>query len=123
MSKLAALVRATPLKEIKYSDSRLTKVSSDDSLISTSYGFGQMRAFKIAVEVGAKCFIDEYKSKSNGEDINERIAAMRRAVVEEVFGEFRAPLYEVTGALYDCDFRKARALLSLLERKMYSEEA
>jgi hypothetical protein len=44
---------------------------------------------------------------------------IRRAVIEEVFGEFRPYLYNMRAALYDRDDGKVRRLLNELEERMF----
>ena len=46
---------------------------------------------------------------------------MRRAVIEEVFGEFRMSIIEAKHAAYNRDYEKVLAALHKLDREMFSE--
>ena len=53
--------------------------------------------------------------------LGEAIKDVRRAVIEEVFGEFRMSIIEAKHAAYNRDYEKVLAALHKLDREMFSE--
>jgi len=76
--------------------------------------------YRIKVELGAEIWISEEAAKYSGA-ISEAVYNVKRAVVEEIFGEFRHHITMMHIALYDRDYDKARKQLSELEDKMFRE--
>jgi hypothetical protein len=56
---------------------------------------------------------------TKGRIVNDALAAMRKKVVQEVFGEFREPINEIREMLYCRDLEGAMAGLERLEREMF----
>jgi len=53
--------------------------------------------------------------------LGEAIKDMRRAIIEEVFGEFRMGIIEAKHAAYNRDYEKVLDALHKLDREMFSE--
>ena len=53
--------------------------------------------------------------------LGEAIKDLRRAVIEEVFGEFRMGIIEAKYAAYNRDYEKVLAALHKLDYEMFSE--
>ena len=53
--------------------------------------------------------------------LGEAIKDMRRAIIEEVFGEFRMGIIEAKYAAYNRDYEKVLDALHKLDREMFSE--
>lgn len=53
--------------------------------------------------------------------LGEAIKDVRRAIIEEVFGEFRMSIIEAKHAAYNRDNEKVLAALHKLDREMFSE--
>ena len=53
--------------------------------------------------------------------LGEAIKDLRRAVIEEVFGEFRMSIIEAKHAAYNRDYEKVLDALHKLDREMFSE--
>ena len=50
----------------------------------------------------------------------EALRDLKRAMIEEVFGEFRPMIIEMRAALYDEDTSKVRRLLAEMEHSMFA---
>lgn len=55
------------------------------------------------------------------DELNKVKSLVRRAMVEEIFGEFRAPIMKIYGELLRMDVKAALSELQELERLMYEE--
>ena len=53
--------------------------------------------------------------------LGEAIKDVHRAIIEEVFGEFRMSIIEAKHAAYNRDYEKVLAALHKLDREMFSE--
>jgi hypothetical protein len=47
--------------------------------------------------------------------------SVKRAMIEEVFGEFRPLIIEMRRSLYDEDTQRVRTLLARLEEQMFTD--
>lgn len=118
MSKLAKAIdyeigkdyyyKVAPPK-LKYTD---VKFSVED--INTD--LSKTREYKIAVELKSKAFLSEFDP---GRD--EVVQKIKRAMIEEVFGEFRPLIYNLHAALYDRNTDGAVKILNELEHVMFWE--
>lgn len=54
------------------------------------------------------------------EDLTRCAVKVKRAILEEVFGEFRKDFYELDAALYYNDTEKAKELLDKITQNMYN---
>lgn len=83
------------------------------------------REFKIGVKLQATKWVDDtnlIQSRENDPAIvSEVLKDLKRAMIEEVFGEFRWMIIEMRSALYDRDNSRARTLLAEMEHKMFYE--
>jgi hypothetical protein len=84
-----------------------------------------MREYEILVKIYAKKWFDEDSliiSKENENAIKQDVyTSIKKAIVEEIFGEFRPIIYEMQSAIYDRDTTRLRLLTSELEHKMFYE--
>jgi hypothetical protein len=118
MSKLAKAIdykigresyyRQTPLKltytGVNFTVSEITTVPP------------KVREYKIGVTLEAKALLDEVNPVRH-----DAIVKIKRAMIEEVFGEFRPMIYNLHTALYDRDTEQAVKILNELEHVMFSE--
>lgn len=119
MSKLAKAIdyevsshqyyKQLPFK-FKYTDVNFS-VSDDMSTIGS-----RIREYKIGVTLETKAFCSDYDP--NRDVI---IKAVKRAMIEEVFGEFRPMIYNLQAALYDRDTNEAEKIVQELDRVMFHE--
>lgn len=83
------------------------------------------REFKIGVNLQATKWVDDSQLIMSNENdpaiVSEVLNDLRRAMIEEVFGEFRPLIIEMRSALYDRDTTRVRTLLAEMEQKMFHE--
>ena len=83
------------------------------------------REFKIGVKLQATKWVDDTRLIQSNENepaiVSEVLNDLRRAMIEEVFGEFRPLITEMRSALYDKDNTRVRTLLAEMEHKMFHE--
>ena len=83
------------------------------------------REFKIGVKLQATKWVgDTCLIQSNENEpaiVSDVLKDLKRAMIEEVFGEFRWMIIEMRSALYDKDNSRVRTLLAEMEHKMFNE--
>lgn len=84
-----------------------------------------VKEYKIEVKLSATKWFDDsmlIESKENDAAIRQEIlTSIKRAMIEEVFGEFRPIIIEMQSAIYDKNQYRLRTLVAELERKMFYE--
>ena len=120
MSKLAKQINAifegkvTASRSMKYVN--ITKSVMDDPV---SYN----RHYKVSVTFEQTRVVDRFGTDVKFSDniSEEALKDIKRAIIEEVFGEFRPLLYEMKAAIYDEDFYRLRETLAKLEIEMFHD--
>lgn len=82
------------------------------------------REFKIGVKLQATKWVDDTQIITSNENLtiaSDVLKDLKRAMIEEVYGEFRWMIVEMRSALYDRDNSRARTLLAEMEHKMFHE--
>ena len=83
------------------------------------------REFKIGVKLQATKWVDDTRLIQSNENepaiVSDVLKDLKRAMIEEVFGEFRWMIIEMRSALYDKDNSRVRTLLAEMEHKMFNE--
>jgi hypothetical protein len=121
MSKLAKAIDATLSGNKRASDIpnfRYTDVKFE--IAPTSYQYGIDREVRLGVRVQSNAWISEH-DWDNPDTRTHSIMALKRAMIEEVFGEFRPMLIELHAAMYDKDLVRARTLVAELENQMFAD--
>lgn len=77
------------------------------------------RRYKIGVGMYARTTLPDGDAKA----LHAAIMQTRRLIIEELFGEFRKPLYSVKAALLEYDFKKAHELIDELLDQMFEVNA
>ena len=119
MSKLAEAIDAALSGNKRASDIsnfRHTDVKFD--IAPTSYQSNIEREVRLGVRLQSNAWISEHEW-NNTDARTEAIWRLRRAMIEEVFGEFRPMLIELQAAMYDKDLVRARTLVAELEKQMF----
>ena len=123
MSKIAKLITAEVSHPIERSASipkfKFATVTADSTKECLS--FGQSIRYNIGVRLGAQVFINDDMGSEMYAEIKQATYNVKRAVIEEIFGEFRPFLNEMSISLYDRDLDKLQRLLDNLYDKMFSE--
>lgn len=120
MSKLAKQINAifegkvTESRSMKYVD--VTKSVMDDPV---SYN----RHYKVSATFEQTRVVDRFGTDVKFSDniSEEALKDIKRAIIEEVFGEFRPLLYEMKAAIYDEDFYRLRETLAKFEIEMFHD--
>jgi hypothetical protein len=117
MSKLAKAIdyevgkdyfyKQVPYK-LKYTDVKFS-VADDMSMIGTN-----VREYKIGVTLRAVKYCTEA-------DREVAVKILKRAMIEEIFGEFRPMIYNLHAALYDRDTDEAEKIVREMDRVMFHE--
>lgn len=97
-------VRAQPMDCVDF-------YSSIDEIRLTSY----KTEYKLECVIGAAFYADS----TDGREIEYAKQAVKRSILEGVFGEFRKDLYDIETALYRRDLTKAKELLDKIQQSMY----
>lgn len=114
MSKLAKAIDATLTGNVKASrDLGLRYVDVSKAVQDNPVRLA--REFLLSVKLSKRVFIEEHH------DTNIVLHDIKRAMIEEVFGEFRPMLIEMRSALYDEDLVRARTLLAEMEHSMFRD--
>jgi hypothetical protein len=107
-------VRATRGLNLRYTD---VSIHSSDHALE--------KQVLLQAKISTKAWIREspLKGTSSEDDLfRQALSDVKRAMIEEVFGEFRPLIIEMRAALYDEDQTRLRTLLAELETKMFHED-
>jgi hypothetical protein len=81
--------------------------------------------YKVEVKLSARKWFDEtalISSNENASAIRQEVyTPIKRAMIEEIFGEFRPIIVELQSAIYDKNLDRMRHLAAELEYKMFHE--
>lgn len=123
MSKLARSIFATSTgdyaartKKFNYTDVTMksTEVPGTWADIVTRY--------RIEARFGADAWVSPEIMVNNEQNALEHaIMSIKRAVIEEIFGEFRPIIYQMNTALYERDTVRLATLLATLEHQMFTD--
>jgi hypothetical protein len=126
MSKLAYAInyKATgDVMDLNCLGYQYTDVSVRASQPHSLLGFG--REYTVSVKMSTTKWFDDSAliASSENEDAikSEILSSIKRAMIEEIFGEFRPIIYELQSAIYDKNQNRMRQLTAELERKMFVE--
>jgi hypothetical protein len=123
MSKLAKAIeakiyfdnaRASTLPAPKYFE-----VSKEVNEISCEYS--KDIQVRIGVKFQTQVWISEVELLKSNAPINAALVHSKRAMIEEIFGEFRSLLNDINMATYEGDMYKVRDLVAKLENQMFIE--
>lgn len=119
MSKFAESIKARATYETKPSLIKSLEVKTDYP--DGPYGgLATARQVRIGVNIEKTAWIDAWELEQLGGEVLLRAQHdIRRAIIEDVFGEFRPLILEMRAAAYDTDMNKMRELLSKLEHQMF----
>ena len=114
--------RISDLLEARITGRRASKdLKYVDPYIAIDNQSGVLDCYKVGLTIQNSVWVDStVKSTENG-SLQDAINASKKAIIEEIFGEFRPILYELRLATYDRDISKVRELLSDLDKRMFGE--
>ena len=113
MSKISDAVKATAGRTAPM-PSPIIPIKCEEGFPSLQYAMG--RRYHIGVELHASTVFDDNIS---GEKLNRAIQQTKRLIAEEVFGEFRNPIYRLQVAIFERDLDKAHAITEEILKQMF----
>ena len=115
MSKISEMIRASQTNERRHVFTPLigfaSSVASEHPRLSQSH-----YVYSFKAEFGCHATV-QYGAQG---ELETKLKVIRRQVVEEIFGEFRADIYAIQRALMDYNTDKASELVSNLNERMFS---
>lgn len=121
MSKLSKQIAARQTGHYQYVHMS-SPINIDYSIEPPSVDVGNYQYEKIRLDVtfGSQILL-QVKAPPEGKKREERAALLqiRRAVIEEVFGEFRKPIHTLWFHLRNYDFKQACEQLEQIEKEMF----
>lgn len=118
MSKLAEAITAELTGDKKVSRMRYL---TTESFQQPPSGFNLRNGYAMVATFKHVAWVDDITHLTKGDAIVEAMKDVRRAMIEDVFGEFRPYLIEMRAALHDADESRLRKLIVELEHKMFVE--
>jgi hypothetical protein len=120
MSKLAKALDATLTGNAKALQSDMNHVSTFFRTKEINFDPGRVVEFALGTKLEIKAWVNENDFRT---DLSNNVKHdLRRAIIEDVFGEFRPLIIEMRAAIYyDRDMNKLRDLLIKLEDQMFTE--
>jgi hypothetical protein len=110
MSKLSENIRAVQLNKHVPFIMPLTFIdTSIDSL-----AFSSCKCYSVTATIGMKSYID-YEENLDMARLNH----VRKAIIQEIFGEFREPLKNLSIALYNRDLSQAHKIIDEIHKQMF----
>lgn len=123
MSRLAKAIDATLTGNIKAGQRpkfNYTDIRFDINPNPTPTLYANDKEVGLTVKLQTRAWIHEHE----WENIDARSSAIRdlkRAMIEEMFGEFRPIILELRASMYDRDDVRTRSLLAELENQMFAD--
>jgi len=124
MSKIVKLIMAQqshPI-DVKRLSNKLnfSKVTEHYSNEFNTLGYDSIK-YEIGVRFGAAVYVPNTPTNATEHALDFAIRKVKRAVIEEVFGEFRVLITQMHVALIERDFDKVSNLLEELDHLMFIE--
>ena len=114
MSKLAKAIDAKVTRKVSSAPLKYMKVQLDTTeFLVPHYGRG--------TECRINVTIQKYAVVPEGVAVLDAIKDIKRAIIEDVFGEFRPLIYDMRAALYDDNKTDLRKLLGELEDALFHD--
>jgi hypothetical protein len=123
MSKLAKCIDA----KILFDEYRAAKLPTpkyfDVGIEAKEVVLDYKREVQVRIGTHFECrvWITDAELKQSDAAITSAKTRIKRAMIEEIFGEFRPLLHEIVVASYDGDMHKMRELIQNLEHQMFVE--
>ena len=131
MSKLAKAIDATLTGDVKLARSLKLNYLSVEKISQELHDpmffekrIGIMLRAKLETKAyisSSDCISSSAADHNNMIYIQKELRDLKRAMIEEVFGEFRPMIIEMRAALYDEDTSRVRRLLAEMEHSMFAD--
>jgi len=119
MSKLAKAINATVTDDVKAARNLKLNYLDVSKTVSEEKYPRLAKKYEIGVKLAASCWLDERVGANAS--YQDMLFSVKRAMIEEVFGEFRPLIIEMRRSLYDEDTQRVRTLLARLEEQMFTD--
>lgn len=114
MSKLSDNIHAAQTNERRHVMTPLSSFSVSSQEVPTARCSPMSYVYKVEATFGCSVIIESDKKA-----VENKLKAVRRQVVEEIFGEFRKDIYSIQRALFEHDTTKALEAVGTLLQNMY----
>lgn len=128
MSKLAKAIDATLTGDVKLARSLKLNYLSVEKISQELHDpmfFEKRIGIMLRAKLETKAYVSSSdcisSSAADHNNYTEALRDLKRAMIEEVFGEFRPMIIEMRAALYDEDTSKVRRLLAEMEHSMFAD--
>ena len=122
MSKIADAVFAKDLKEVRARpDSIVDVFSVKENFIEVDH-FERQKHYNIGLTIGTSVWINQYPGSSPKaeNELHDAIYNSKRAIIEQVFGEFRPILMKLEREIFNGNKSEALGLIRELEKQMFT---
>lgn len=119
MSKLAREINAQVTGEVKLKKMRYAVIKHELSPAVMSPSLSAAKGVRMTATFSHTAWVNDLGTASEGTLLGEALYDTKRAIVEDVFGEFRPLIVEMRCALHDADTDRIRQLLTELEHQMF----
>lgn len=121
MSRLALCMaaRETGRKHYDHEPMQTLKVTEEVNFVTANMA----QEYLVEVRLGAAVLVNEtvQRYEKNPHAFSDAIRSAKRKIVEEVFGEFRPLLYQISDAIHCRDWAEASRLVGAVHDKMFVE--
>lgn len=121
MSKFAKTIDAVITGDRKLLPMKYSSIKLETHKDHVTSSMGVYTAVKIGAKFESIVYIDDYDLTRNPDAIRQALVSIKRAMVEEMFGEFRPLLMDALAATYDTDQVRLRTALANLEKEMFQD--
>jgi hypothetical protein len=125
MSKLAKAIDAAFTGDVKLArnlKSNYLSVEKISQPVHDPMFFEERIGIMLRAKLETKAYISPFAADpSNIHSYTEALRDLKKAMIEEVFGEFRPMIIEMRAALYGEDTSRIRRLLAEMEQSMFAD--
>jgi hypothetical protein len=124
MSKLAKAIDATVTGDVKLARNYKSNYLSVEKISQEMHDpmfFEKRIGIMLRAKLETKAYISPFAMDSSSVPHTETLRDLKRAMIEEVFGEYRPMIIEMRAALYDEDTSRVRRVLAEMEQSMFAD--
>lgn len=121
MSKISDVINYTFTQDVKAARSLNFKYTTIESAVQDvvpTASFGRVKRVSIGVKLHSDVWVSDTIA-STDTPIQQALKDVKKAMIEEIFGEFRPLIADLRVATWNDDTMRVRELLNELEEKMF----